>query len=247
MGRERYQLDLRFAGREPRRLFLQRSNGSWRSESEAGIVVEGGTVPVSGAQLRIELSQDDGFDLGDVNWCGDVQDFVGALVAVSDELPYEHVTVNDEEWQWMSARADETLAVLTPSLQTAESVAKVRWFSEGGMTSSSAVCRLLRYGRWVLDWSWNDDGLPQGTAFRPSGHLQPSDVADWIIDCDLGPGRMGDPEGEALSLTVEFDPSDDAVLLAVLGRLPKVAMPGWSINGTRYEWNGQGQRWHAIG
>lgn len=58
---------------------------------------------------------------------------------------------------------------------------------------------------------------------------------------------MGDPEGEALSLTVEFDPSDDAVLLAVLGRLPKVAMPGWSINGTRYEWNGQGQRWHAIG
>lgn len=199
-----------------------------------------------GELLRIELSVDDAFDLSDVNWTGDVQDLVGAFVIVSEELPYEDVTVNEEDWQWKSART-EALRVLVPSLETAESVAEVRWFSEGGMTSSSAGCRLLRYGRWVLDWSSNDDALPQGITVRPSGDLQPSDVANWIVDCDLGPGSMGDLEWEAHSLAFEFDPQDQAVLLAVLSRLPKVGVPGWSINGTRDAWDGQGKRWHAIG
>jgi hypothetical protein len=236
MDEQRYQLDLRFADREPQRLFCERSGGSWRSESENS------TASASGEPLRIELSEDDGFDLEEATWSGNVQDVVGAFVAVSDELDSKNVTVNGEEWQWMSAQDGETLVILTPSVETTERVANVRWYSEGGMTSSTAWCRLMRYGRWVLEWSWNDDGLPKGIAIRQSALLQPSDVADWLAHCDLAPGRSDDLEWEALSLTIDLA-QDETVLEAVLDTLPKVAMPGWSINGTRYVWDAEGQRW----
>jgi hypothetical protein len=223
---------------------LELSAGGWRSA-----MVDEPVAPCAAAS-RIELTEADGLELDRLAWSGPASDLVGLILAPSDVIDAEYcVTVNDEDWEWLYLKEDNDFVVLTPDRDQLEQIAEIRWFSEGGVTSSFQLCQLFRYGVWLIDTSINDDGMDQGVDFSkveaaPGPRHQ--DIADWIESCDLAPGRGGDLEWEGLNLKIGLTAGDQETIDAVMSVLPKAPMPGWTINDVTYFWDESEHRWRSA-